>query len=313
MIRFFVSVTDNQWFRFLAQLQPDEVNFWRPGGGSFRALKRWDPFLFKLHAPDDFVVGGGFFVEYSRLPLSLAWDVFEAKNGAPDFETFSDQIYKYRAAKGTMEPNPKIGCIVLTEPFFFSREDWIPAPEDWSPSIVQGKGYNTEDPIGRRLWDRVQALLPHYQRPRLEKADTALVIREEGPAYSETLTHVRLGQGAFRVLVTDAYHRRCAMTGERTLPALEASHIKPFSKSGPHRVNNGLLLRADLHRLFDRGYMTVTKDARIEVSRRVKEEYDNGDEYYALHGNRLVVMPTSGVDRPASDFIEWHNERVFIG
>jgi putative restriction endonuclease len=86
----------------------------------------------------------------------------------------------------------------------------------------------------------------------------------------EEVIRPRLGQGAFRVLVTDAYQRRCAVTGERTLPVLESAHIKPYARSGPHSNNNGLLLRSDLHKLFDLGYITVTGDMRIEVSKRIK-------------------------------------------
>jgi putative restriction endonuclease len=74
-----------------------------------------------------------------------------------------------------------------------------------------------------------------------------------GAAY---LAKARIGQGAFRVLVTEAYNRRCALTGERSLPVLQASHIKPFAKQEPHRVSNGLLLRSDLHLLFDTGLLT---------------------------------------------------------
>ncbi len=69
----YVGATDNDWFTLLDKRQPDEVNFWRLGGGAFRALQKWDPFVFKLHSPDDFITGGGFFVNYARLPLSFAW------------------------------------------------------------------------------------------------------------------------------------------------------------------------------------------------------------------------------------------------
>ena len=65
-----------------------------------------------------------------------------------------------------------------------------------------------------------------------------------------TLVRPRLGQGAFRVLVTDNYHRMCAVTRERTLPALEAAHIRPFAEGGEHEASNGVLLRRDLHSLF---------------------------------------------------------------
>jgi putative restriction endonuclease len=93
----------------------------------------------------------------------------------------------------------------------------------------------------------------------------------------------RLGQGTFRIMVTDAYQRRCAVTRERTLPALDAVHIKPYNDSGSHDVRNGLLLRSDIHKLFDTGYVTISLDYRFDVSRRIKEEFENGRDYYALH------------------------------
>jgi putative restriction endonuclease len=71
----------------------------------------------------------------------------------------------------------------------------------------------------------------------------------------------RLGQGAFRVAVIEAYGRACAVTGEHSLPALDAAHIRSYDQEGPHEVRNGILLRADLHRLFDKGYLTVTPNA----------------------------------------------------
>ncbi len=90
---------------------------------------------------------------------------------------------------------------------------------------------------------------------------------------------------------TEAYHRRCAITGEKTLPVLNASHIKPYSKEGPHIASNGLLLRQDIHTLFDRGYITINKDHVVEVSKRIKADYGNGKEYYAYHGKPLSNIP----------------------
>jgi putative restriction endonuclease len=113
--------------------------------------------------------------------------------------------------------------------------------------------------------------------------------------------------GAFRVEVIDAYSRRCAITGEKTLPALEAGHIRPYAKEGPHEIRNGLLLRSDLHNLFDQGYLTVTVDYRVEVSRRIREEFENGRHYYELQGQRLAVVPERESDRPAPEFLGWHN------
>ena len=101
------------------------------------------------------------------------------------------------------------------------------------------------------------------------------------------------------------------MTGERTLPVLESAHIKPYALSGPHNVNNGLLLRSDLHKLFDLGYITVTADFRVEVSKRIKEEYENGRDYYALQGRPLISLPKDQLYRPAKEYIDWHNTEIF--
>lgn len=71
-MKLFVGVTNNEWFRFLAEMKPDEVNFWRPRSQmDFKALQTGDIFLFKLHSPLDFIAGGGVFQRHSFLPLPL--------------------------------------------------------------------------------------------------------------------------------------------------------------------------------------------------------------------------------------------------
>ena len=312
-MKFFVAVTDNEWFRFLAEHQPDELNFWRPGGGSFKAIREGCPFLFKLHSPHNYVVGGGFFVRHSILPLSLAWEAFGWKNGAPGFRTFYEQIQQYRGTRAGTELDPLIGCTILASPFFFDEDEWISIPSDWSPNIVRGKTYDTQEPIGAALWENVQERLLLQSLPG-NGVDDSLRITEERERYgSEYLARGRLGQGAFRVLVLDAYKRRCAVTGGRTLPVLQAAHIKPYGESGPHRVDNGILLRADLHILLERGYITLTEALQIEVSNRIKEDFENGKEYYALQGKNLQVIPSLEIDRPSKEFITWHNNNCFLG
>ncbi len=126
------------------------------------------------------------------------------------------------------------------------------------------------------------------------------------------LVRPRLGQGAFRIVITDLCERRCAVTRERTLPALEAAHIRPYAEGGEHEASNGLLLRRDIHSLFDAGYVTVTPDLRFEVSRRIREEFENGRHYYALHGS-VVDAPANLIERPDPAALTWHNELVFRG
>jgi len=306
----YIAITDGNWFRYLSSLPGiDEVNFWQPGGShAFRALNPGEPFLFKLHSPDNYIVGGGFFAYSTILPCSLAWSTFGNKNGASSLIEMRKRIEQYRRAAPTRQ-DYHIGCILLEQPFFFSRNNWIPVPEDWSISIQQGKRYDLTTGLGRQLWEQVQQRL--FTMPGLIKEEA--VASEPTIRYGEPqIIHPRLGQGSFRIIVTDVYNRRCAVTLERTLPALEAGHIKPFAQDGPHDIRNGILLRSDLHRLFDQGYVTITNDFHFEVSRRIREEFENGRDYYALNGNKLNV-PAKPVYRPALEFITWHNENIYLG
>jgi putative restriction endonuclease len=215
-----------------------------------------------------------------------------------------------------MERDPTVGCIILTQPIFFDRPFWIPTPSSFSPNTVQGKGYNSLELDGAEIWYQVQESVRHSgvspdEHP-LFTNKWPLAVQEASPAYgiSRESRH-RLGQGAFRVMVTDAYQRRCAITGERTLPVLEAAHIKRFGE-GPNAVTNGILLRSDIHALFDRGLLTVTPELHVEVSTRIKEDYGNGRAYYEMHGRKLSVLPEKTTNHPQRDYLEWHNNNIFI-
>lgn len=132
------------------------------------------------------------------------------------------RIEKYRKAPPSHQ-DYSIGCIVIGAPFFFAPEEWIPIPGDWSPKIVSGKSYDLLRSPGRELWDAVQ-VRPAAREAR-RPADRAAKHVAEMPVqrkYGDPIEVLpRLGQGLFRVLVTDAYERRCAMTGERTLPVFQ--------------------------------------------------------------------------------------------
>ena len=300
----FVGVTDKNWYEQLKSQATDEVNFWNPGGTPFKALQENELFLFKLHYPDNYIVGGGFFVRFSLLPPVLAWQAFGEKNGTHSFQELINRIQKYRKSKDT-DINKPIGCTILTEPFWFHENDWILAPE-WSASIMRGKTYYTDTAEGKRLYNMIQERIP---RAIINPS----VVSAEDPRYAESETKHRLGQGAFRIVVTEAYQRRCAITGERTLPVLEAAHIIPYSNNGAHSVTNGLLLKSDFHTLFDDGYITVTKDYHVEVSRRLHEDYGNGRDYYKYHGQKLIMIPNDNHQLPSQLTLEWHNEHVFLG
>jgi len=309
-VRFYIGITDFDWFSFLSSSAPlDEVNFWRPSPGQgFRALDPGGPFLFKLHSPRNFIVGGGFFSHYKKFPVSYVWKAFGTKNGARTEQEMRTRLAHYRKVSPTSTEDYEIGCILLQSPFFFPEDEWIPA-SDWPPSIQTGKGYDTAELRGQALWEQVHDWLTAHQAsgPVLPATAEERVRRGE-----PQIVFPRLGQGSFRVVVADAYHRRCAFTGSPVLHVLEAAHVQPVTEDGPNEVQNGILFRQDVHTLFDRGYITVTPDHRVEVSRRIKDEFENGKEYYSAHG-RLISLPAEASLQPAQKFLSWHNERVYLG
>jgi putative restriction endonuclease len=298
-IRLYVANTDPEWFAFLSEQQPlDEVNHWQPGGQQqFKALNPGELLVFRLRSPINLIAGYGVFARAALLPISLAWTSFGIKNGHSSFEEFRSAIKRLNP-----ENRGIIGYRILTQPVFLPRNAWFPPPKDWPMNTVGGKRYSVDTAEGRLLWER----LTRGEGLRGERG-----LADPGPMFGDpVLVRPRLGQGAFRVGVIEAYDRRCVVTGERTLPALEAAHILPVTNEGNHEISNGLLLRRDLHALFDQHYVTITPDKALIISKRIREEFENGKEYYAMHGRR-IREPKSSADAPSIEALRRHNE-LFI-
>jgi len=117
----------------------------------------------------------------------------------------------------------------------------------------------------------------------------------------ESLRVVREGAREFRKSVLHAWRNQCLFTGCAVLPALEAAHIFPYAGVHTNDVTNGLPLRADLHRLFDR-HMVSVQWTRKGLVRHVSPAL-TGSPYAALEG----LVDFKGVTiRPARRVIGWH-------
>jgi hypothetical protein len=144
----------------------------------------------------------------------LTWEAFGQKNGAATFAEMRAKILRYRGAATDPRDDFEIGCILLQNPFFLPDRDWIPVPPDFHRNIVQGKTYDIDSATGRDLWDAVRLQLRSQPVLRDQVGEGEVI-------WNSALVRQRLGQGAFRIVVTDTYDRHCAVTGEKALPALE--------------------------------------------------------------------------------------------
>ncbi len=322
----FVMATDRRWFDLLSRLAGpdasiDNVNFWRPSAQQrFHAVDRGGLVFFRLKSPVNRIVGFGRFVTDLHERISVAWSLFGEKNGYPDVERFTGAILDYRRDAGMSDAQAlalPLTCLVLVDAVFLPQDRWLPwgDDEEWQRNVVVGKGYDLDRAPGYAL----KALHDAWWAGRHGHAIEEEAAEYAGATFTPLATDererttipvaARHGQGAFKAALLNAYGA-CAVTGEHARPVLDAAHIQPYLGPRSNHPQNGLLLRTDLHRLFDDGYVTVTPDHHLEVSRRLREEFDNGRAYYDLQG-RTLILPGDPALRPSAAALEWHNEHVF--
>ncbi|MDN7925247.1 HNH endonuclease [Burkholderia vietnamiensis] len=114
----------------------------------------------------------------------------------------------------------------------------------------------------------------------------------------------RQGQPAFRSNLLRAYDNRCAISGCDVLEVLEAAHIVPYQGPETNHISNGLLLRTDLHTLFDLGLLAIAPGTGTVVIAATLRS----TEYGALHGKKLR-LPSVFKDRPSKDALALHYEK----
>lgn len=145
------------------------------------------------------------------------------------------------------------------------------------------------------------------------RADVAqsLVAIDAGYQYSDTDARRRVlsavvrrrGQQEFRRSLLAAYGDRCAVTGSSAVPVLEAAHIDAYAGSHTQNVRNGMLLRSDVHTLFDLQLLTVTAGFMVAVAPELR-----GTEYGRYHQQRLR-LPTDSAQRPDPSALARHRQR----
>lgn len=154
-MKVYLYPTMRERFDYLAT-RPDleEVNFWRPGGVQpFTQLETGDLFLFRTKAPRIAIGGGGLYTGFSIAPLNAAWEAFGAKNGAPTFDRFVELIARHKGLSENpmLAADKPIGCIMIANPVFWPRDQWIPLPENHALNNPQGSAYDANSSVGAAL------------------------------------------------------------------------------------------------------------------------------------------------------------------
>ena len=179
----------------------------------------------------------------------------------------------------------------------------LAAPVKWSD------GYfflESLDPPATPVTDIVGDVLEATARAEQDESAAAAVPADDYDARLRTYRQIvaRRGQPSFRAALIDAYRGRCAITGCDVPAALEAAHLRPYRGPESNTVPNGLLLRSDVHTLFDLRLLALDPTTRqLVVSKRL-----TGTQYESMSGHR-VADPAADWQRPSQDAIErhWHD------
>lgn len=313
-----VAPTDERWADFLAEHpEQPEATFWQPStSGRFRLLGEGEPLLFKTKAPapgrifrrwgPNQLVGGGILSGYERFAIGEAWDLYGEGNGVASLAELIARIGRFSPG---VDASSVIGCVLLRDLFFMPPQAALPQPEDFASNLTSAKGYDLAA-SGRHV-DLVFATMLDRAEIRWDDGDLPASGRHDPVEFRERLTRARLGQQAFQGLMLTSYDRRCAVTGNRVVPVLEAAHIQPVTNGGTHTVANGLLLRSDVHRLFDRGLLGINERYELQVSPLLRARWGNGKEFYD-HAGSVIRLPEAKRERPSRDSITWHMDTVFL-
>jgi predicted restriction endonuclease len=167
------------------------------------------------------------------------------------------------------------------------------------PGLTQGVDHSHQD--SARHGDEKQLEAIHAERGNLEEFDPSSL--EDARKRVFTAIVMRQGQGQFRCELLTAYQCKCAITACDVLEALEAAHIVSYLGPDTNHVTNGLLLRADIHTLFDLHLISVNPESLcVTISKKL-----SGTAYEQL-AEQSIGLPVDSAKRPNLHGLETRHE-----
>ncbi len=166
-------------------------------------------------------------------------------------------------------------------------------------------------------WDKLayesELLIAEFQNKRVEDFIDPEVLHFPIGLEKETLIKQRVNQSFFRSTILSSYNLKCCITGLSVTDFLVASHIKPWKADEKNRINphNGLCLNAIHDKAFDKGFLTVTPDYKIKISKYFEGvKNDNSiTDFFLKYDNHSIILPDRFL--PAKEFLDYHYQNIF--
>ncbi len=303
----FIANTGFGWFaHFLHRAEPpDEVDFWQPSPPGFKAIPPGAPFFFRLGAPHKAIAGYGFFARYERVPAWLAWES-SAMNGP--IAEIAARIEAIRRRSGstllTRPQDNEVGCTMISQPVFFARGDWVADHADWHPRIQGGKTIDVSPVTASASSPSALSARRGFGRRRSRSQTTSTA-----SARRRSCSHA--SARAPSASPSPAPTASAPPSGNHSLPALEAAHVRPYADGGAHALPNGLRC-APTSTASTTPATSPSRRTTASASATTRRRFHNGREYERFAG-RAITVPRTLPDQPNPELLDWHAVEVFQG
>ena len=166
-------------------------------------------------------------------------------------------------------------------------------------------------------WEKLayesEILIAKFQNKNIEENIEIDIFEFPVGIEREVLIKQRVNQSFFRSTILSSYNLKCCITGLSISEFLVASHIKPWKSDEGNRLNphNGLCLNSIHDKAFDKGFITVTPDYKIKVSKYFDEvKNDNSiSDFFLKYHDQSIILPDRFL--PSNDFLDWHYQNIF--
>lgn len=166
-------------------------------------------------------------------------------------------------------------------------------------------------------WEKLayksELLIAEFQNKKVEEIIDIDIFEFPIGTERESIIKQRVNQSFFRSTILSSYNVKCCITGLSITDFLVASHIKPWTNDELNRLNphNGLCLNSIHDKAFDKGFITITPDYKIKVSKYFNDfKKDEAiPEFFLKYENQSIILPDRFL--PSKEFLDWHYTNLF--
>ncbi len=166
-------------------------------------------------------------------------------------------------------------------------------------------------------WEKLafesELLIAEFQNKKVEEIIDDEVFEFPIGTERETIIKQRVNQSFFRSTILSSYNFKCCITGLSISELLVASHIKPWKSDELNRLNphNGLCLNSIHDKAFDKGFITITPEYKIKISKYF-DDFKKDEavlDFFLKYENQSIILPDRFL--PSKEFLDWHYSNLF--